>query len=369
MAPGCTAGCRAAGHMSAGKQSRGEAGMRLSVIVPVYNMAAEGKLNFCMDSLVNQTVQDIEIIAVDDASADQSLEILRSYQERYPDKVKVIACPVNRKQGGAKNTGLKAASGEWIGFIDSDDWVAPDFYERLLKRADETGADVAGCDYSLVSRHGFETGTVVKNNTADQTGILDEEKHRKLLLCPGSMVIKIYRHSVIKENGLDFPEGIFYEDNCAGALWSLYFTHFERVDEPLYYYYQHDASTVHRITKERCRDRMRAEEIFYEECGKRGFLERYPEEIEFRYTELYYVITLFSYLQGVRRPRLSFVKELRRGMMERYPHFQENRYYRERIGEEERRLIAMQCRSDVRFYWYYRLKLLVRGVKSLLRKC
>lgn len=131
--------------------------MRLSVIVPVYNMAAEGKLNFCMDSLVNQTVQDIEIIAVDDASADQSLEILRTYQERYPDKVKVIACPVNRKQGGAKNTGLKAASGEWIGFIDSDDWVAPDFYERLLKRADETGADVAGCDYSLVSRHGFET--------------------------------------------------------------------------------------------------------------------------------------------------------------------------------------------------------------------
>ena len=66
-------------------------------------------------------------------------------------------------------------------------------------------------------------------------------------------------------------------------------------------------------------------------------------------------------------PRKS--KELRRGMMERYPHFQENRYYRERIGEEERRLIAMQCRSDVRFYWYYRLKLLVRGVKSLLRKC
>ena len=86
--------------------------MRLSVIVPVYNMAAEGKLNFCMDSLVNQTVQDIEIIAVDDASADQSLEILRTYQERYPDKVKVIACPVNRKPPrGSGSVSLTATTG------------------------------------------------------------------------------------------------------------------------------------------------------------------------------------------------------------------------------------------------------------------
>ena len=98
--------------------------MQLSVIVPVYNMAAEGKLEYCMDSLVNQTVEDMEIIAVDDASTDSSLEILRSYQERYPEKVKVIACSVNRRQGGAKNRGLEAAAGEWVGFVDSDDWVA-----------------------------------------------------------------------------------------------------------------------------------------------------------------------------------------------------------------------------------------------------
>ena len=238
--------------------------MQLSVIVPVYNMAAEGKLEYCMDSLVGQTITDMEVIAVDDASADNSLEILRAYQERYPEKVKVIASPVNKRQGGAKNLGLKAAAGEWVGFIDSDDWVTPDYYEKLLAKARETGADVVGCDYSLVSSHTFETGTVVENNTKDQTGILDQEKHRKLLLRPGSMVIKIYRNSVIRENGLCFPEGIFYEDNCAGPLWSLYFTHFERVEEPLYFYYQHDTSTVHRITEERCRDRMRAEEIFYD---------------------------------------------------------------------------------------------------------
>ena len=64
--------------------------MQLSVIVPVYNMAAEGKLNYCMDSLVNQTVDDYEIIAVDDASTDHSLEILRSYEAGSPRKVKEL---------------------------------------------------------------------------------------------------------------------------------------------------------------------------------------------------------------------------------------------------------------------------------------
>ncbi len=338
--------------------------MQLSVIVPVYNMAAEGKLEYCMDSLVNQTVEDMEIIAVDDASTDSSLEILRSYQERYPEKVKVIACSVNRRQGGAKNRGLEAAAGEWVGFVDSDDWVAPRFYERLLAKARETGADVVGCDYSLVSGHTYEQGRIVVNNTPDQTGILDRERHRKLLLQPGSMVIKIYRHSVIRENGLNFPEGIFYEDNCAGPLWSFYFTHFERVEEPLYYYYQHGASTVHHITEERCRDRMRAEEIFYEECERRGILERYRPEIEYRFSELYYVITLFSYMQGVRRPRLSFVKELREGVEARFPDFRENEYYRQRIGSEERRLIAMQRQSDLRFFCCYRMKLAVRRMKA-----
>ena len=99
--------------------------MKLSVIVPVYNMAAEGKLNYCLDSLVNQTIDDYEIIAVDDCSTDNSLEILRTYEIKYPDKLKVIASSVNRKQGGAKNLGLEAAKGEWIGFIDSDDWIEP----------------------------------------------------------------------------------------------------------------------------------------------------------------------------------------------------------------------------------------------------
>ena len=76
--------------------------MLLSVIVPVYNMAAEGKLNFCLDSLVNQTVTDYEIIAVDDASTDNSPDILQEYAERYPDKVRVLTHQVKIPSGKSK---------------------------------------------------------------------------------------------------------------------------------------------------------------------------------------------------------------------------------------------------------------------------
>ena len=80
--------------------------MKLSIIVPVYNMTAGGKLAKCLDSLVNQQMSDYEIIAVDDKSTDDSLQMLREYESRYPDKVRVIASPENKRQGGAKNLGL-----------------------------------------------------------------------------------------------------------------------------------------------------------------------------------------------------------------------------------------------------------------------
>ena len=171
--------------------------MKLSIIVPVYNMVADNKLSFCMDSLVNQTIDDYEIIAVDDHSPDDSVKLLRQYEEKYPGKVKVIESEENGRQGTAKNKGIKAATGEWIGFIDSDDWIAPDMYEKLIKRAEETGADMVGCDCSLVNSHTFEIGKVVPNSRDNQVGLLDTEKRKSLVLDGGSLCMKIYRHERI----------------------------------------------------------------------------------------------------------------------------------------------------------------------------
>ena len=342
--------------------------MKLSVIVPVYNMASEEKLNWCMDSLVNQTVSDYEIIAVDDCSTDNSLEILHDYERKYPEKVRVIASPVNKKQGGAKNLGLGRAKGEWIGFIDSDDWVTPDFYERLLGLAEETGADMVGCDYHLTDEHSMKIGQVVHNNKKSQTGALTKEKYKSLILDSGSLVVKIYKRHIILDYPNRFPENIFYEDNAISNSWMLRAKRFEYLEEPLYYYYQHDTSTVHTITKKRCQDRMEAARVMVREAGEFGYLEEYYPEIESSFTTLFYVNTLFTYMAGVKKKEYGFVKALGREMRETFPGFMENSYYQERVHAEEQKLIKMHMKSTLYFMTYYKILWGYRNFRKKLQK-
>lgn len=248
--------------------------MQLSIIVPVYNMAAEKKLEYCLDSLVAQTLADYEIIAVDDCSTDESWDILKNYEKRFPEKFRALHLEENKHQGGAKNAGLKTAQGEWIGFIDSDDWITPDMYERLIERAKSTGADLVGCDYCLTSEHSMKVGQVVHNNKAGQTGVLDDEKRRSLILDGGSLVVKIFRRSMILDNELWFPEHIFYEDNALGNSYLVLANHFEYIEEPLYYYYQHGSSTVHTISEKRCEDRCEAGRLMLDEAERHDFLDK-----------------------------------------------------------------------------------------------
>lgn len=340
--------------------------MKLSVIVPVYNMASENKLKWCLDSLVNQTISDYEIIAVDDCSADNSLEILRDYERRYPERFHVIASPVNKKQGGAKNLGLCQAKGEWLGFIDSDDWVTPDFYERLLTLAEKTGADMVGCDYHLTDEHSMKIGQVVHNNKDSQTGTLTKEKYRSLILDSGSLVVKIYKRHIILDFPNRFPENIFYEDNAISNSWMLRAKHFEYLAEPLYYYYQHDTSTVHTITKKRCEDRMEAARVMVKEAEEFGYLDEYYPEIESSFTTLFYVNTLFSYMAGVKRKEYHFIKALGREMKETFPDFMENPYYQERVHAEERKLIKMHMKSTLYFMLYYKV---LWGYRNFRKNC
>lgn len=337
--------------------------MELSIIVPVYNMTAGGKLDFCLQSLLNQTIEDYEIITVDDKSTDSSLERLRIWEKKYPHKIKIIASPENKRQGGAKNLGLEAAAGTWIGFIDSDDWVAPNMFEKLLSKAQETGADIVGCDYTLVQEQTMVPGRYSHNNSLDQTGIADRQRQQKMILDPGSMVIKIYHRDIFFRNSIRFPEHIFYEDNAIAAITMLYAKRFEKVEEALYYYYQHENSTVHTIDKGRCLDRMQASLIYMKECKKRGFYEDYREEIDYKFFELFYKNTLFSYLQGCGKTELSFIKEIKRGLLEQVSGFFENSYYLQYTDRETQKLISMHMKSDLFFYIYYKLLHLYRKLR------
>lgn len=342
--------------------------MKLSIIVPVYNMAADGKLNFCLDSLINQTITDYEIIAVDDCSTDNSLDILKEYESKYPGKFRAIHSPVNKRQGGAKNIGIREAKGEWIGFIDSDDWITPDFYERLLRRAAETGADIVGCDYSRVDHHTFEVGIVEHNNKPEQSGVLDHEKRKSLILDVGSLVIKIYKRQFILENELFFPEHIFYEDNAVGKSYVILNKHFEYIDEPLYYYYQHGDSTVHTFSESRCEDRMSAARIMIEQAKKFGYYDEFLPELEYTFTVLHYINTLFTYMVGVRPTKLSYVKKMGDELRAYFPDFQKNAYYIRRTHPEEKKLIAMQQKSTLQFVVYYKLLWAYRNLRKKIKK-
>ena len=104
--------------------------MKVSIIVPVYNV--EPYLNKCLDSLVKQTLEDIEIIIVNDNSPDNSEQIILEYKEKYPDKIVYI----KKENGGvssARNAGLEVARGEYIGFLDGDDYVSLDMFKTLKK--------------------------------------------------------------------------------------------------------------------------------------------------------------------------------------------------------------------------------------------
>lgn len=342
--------------------------MRLSIIVPVYNMAQGGKLHQCLESLTSQELADYEVIAVDDCSTDGSADILNDFAARHGDRLKVVLSPENRRQGGARNLGLAAACGEWVGFVDSDDWIARNMYARLLDKAEETGADIVGCDLLITEETGRETGSPVRENTREQTGVLGTAERKKIVLSPGSMVVKIYKRALFEENRIRFPEKMFYEDNAIAALPFLYAKRFERVEECLYFYYQHSASTVHGISVEKCRDRMRAMEIFLEECRARGFLEEVREEAAFALYELGYCNTLFSYMQAVKRPDRKFLGELRDYLLGHVPDIRGNIYYQERTDEETRKLTELHLKSPGRFLIYYRLLHLYRAAVGGLRR-
>ncbi len=342
--------------------------MKLSIIVPVFNMASDNKLQFCLDSLLSQNLQDYEIIAVDDCSTDNSLEVLKKYEAGNQDKFKAIHSEVNKHQGGAKNIGIKAATGEWIGFIDADDWIDPDMYRLMLEKADETGADMVGCDLNLVHSHTYEVGEVIESNgSQDQCGDLDHEKKKSLILDGGRLVVKIYKRENILNNRLFFPENIFYEDNAMSNSYLLTARHYEHIDKPWYYYYQHSASTVHSFSERMCLDRMEAARIMISEAKRLGFYDEFKTELEYEFTQLFYVNTLFTYMPCVRPCKLSFVKMLTQEMKETFPDFQKNSYYTERTGAEEKKLVAMACGSAAKFFCYYKLLWGYRNLRKRLK--
>lgn len=130
-------------------------GKWISVIIPCYN--AEMYIERCISSLVAQTIgiENLELIFVNDASDDNTINYLREWEIRYPDSIVVIDCENNRRTGGARNIGLRRACGKYIGFMDNDDEIEPEMYEMLYNAAEKYQCDVVSCLYERISEDGI----------------------------------------------------------------------------------------------------------------------------------------------------------------------------------------------------------------------
>lgn len=181
--------------------NEGKPPKKVSVIVPVYNGTSQ--FGGCIGNLVNQTLEDIEIIFIDDCSTDDSLSVLYECQTQYPDRVRVIESPENRRAGGARNLGLDAATGEYIGFVDCDDVPDVRMFEKLYAKAKEG-------DYDLVDGGFIYEGkdSLVLYTGDEDTGVLDAKKRSTLIARGGYLWSKLVRRELIEKHHLRFREKV-----------------------------------------------------------------------------------------------------------------------------------------------------------------
>lgn len=212
---------------------------KLSIIVPIYNV--EKSLSFCLDSLIQQTISDIEIILIDDGSTDDSKFIAQSYAKKYQKKI-----VYKRKQNGglssARNAGLKIANGKFVGFIDPDDYVDENLFEKMYDQV-KNGIKIVECDFIWE----FEN----KKNKMDRS---TNYKSLADYLVKGRVEAwnKIYNLKWIKENNLLFLDGILFEDlnfffKIVSNLTSI--GQVKTIHGPLVHYVQHSGTITKTYSK------------------------------------------------------------------------------------------------------------------------
>lgn len=203
---------------------------KVSVIVGAYN--AHSTLARCLTSLVHQTLDDIEIIVVNDASKDDTWEIMERCKEQFPDRVQILNNSENMGCGGAKNTGLDVAEGEYIGFCDSDDYVSSNMYELLYNKAKEKDADIVDCGFYSEAA---ERSVITTPDSAE--GVLDDIKRGELILNGGYLWSKIFKREMFFDPPIRMRANArVLSDNDVLKYMYLKAKNIYTVKEVLYYY-------------------------------------------------------------------------------------------------------------------------------------
>lgn len=292
---------------------------KISIIVPVYN--TEKYIRSCLDSLINQTIEDIEIVVVNDGSTDSSRYIIEEYKQRYPDKF-VVLDQKNQGQAVARNRALDLCSGEYVGFLDSDDAAKPDMFEKMYNRAVEAAADMVVCDYDFVT--GSKTVLRHVKSFKDQNDMFID--------CFVDPWNKVFKAEVLKENDVRFPEGYFYEDTGWFIMSIPFINTAAKINEPLVEHYKREGSSMTAL------DDRRVEHIFpvlkrvLDFYSEKGFMSEYKTELEYFCSKIL-LCSSFRRISRVKDKRIR--KELIGRTFEflenYFPHYKNNAYYRGKL--------------------------------------
>ncbi len=268
---------------------------QISVIVPVYN--AEKYLSECVDSILAQTIQDLECILVDDGSTDSSPAICDAYAE-MDRRIKVIHKP-NGRAASARNAGMKAAQGEYIAFVDSDDWIAPDMYESMLS----AGADVSLCDYVRFQgdrefpftqphiREGFYNKEQIRREVYPYL-VMDGVEF-PITISNWALLIK---RKIVVENDLSYCEDILISEDAPFGSEVLYCAHsFAYLKGKQFYHYrmtEGSASKTHKLWWWNSFLRINEEtEAFFEKCTDYDFTQQIKSNMFYlARAEIYYIL-------------------------------------------------------------------------------
>lgn len=248
----------------------------LSVIVSVYNVAPY--LRECMDSLVAQTFADLELVVVDDGSTDDSPAIIAEYADAHAESIAVVR-KANGGLADARNTGIAAARGEYVGFVDGDDHVAPEMFAHLCERARATDADIVVCQMM-----GFDPETGAQypyvEGPIEGFGVDLRENPALMVSSSPSVCNKIFRKVLFTDTNLTFPVGLAFEDLATTYSLFAHANRIEKIDEFLYFYRRARGGSIMSSYGGHYDQLIDALEVMYRRFGDDGLFETYRAPIE-----------------------------------------------------------------------------------------
>ena len=288
--------------------------MKVSVIVPVYNV--EEYLEKCLDSLAHQTLKDMEVIIVNDGSPDNSQKIIDKYVKKYSNMHGYI-----KENGGlsdARNYGLKYVNGEYIAFLDSDDYVSLDMYEKMYEKAKENDYDLVLCDINYIY-----PDKVLRVNSGVNTDTEDIKK-TYLTIHPAAWN-KIFKRDLFN-NKIYFKRGVWFEDVEFIYRMLPYVKKIGVIHETYNQYIQREGSITNTINRKIYDyiDNMNGVVDYYK---KNNLYQEYQKELEYAYVRYLYATFIKSVMKYNNSDYNEAVCKAIENVKKYFPHYRKNKYF------------------------------------------